>query len=726
MFTCLLSRVDGIKVRWSGSILSVALRVLSAFNLGLADTHMHASIWLCPVPFNGERLVTSKLFRVCDLLRGYLQQSCSRLEEGTSVYGRIASVLKCVAVLGLTMEAERLELSFSHGVMKEYAKLLECTAGLHVILLKLRLRLLVASENVSVSVSLGRKVMHDAFSSVSAILESLDNLHPYLVKQGKTKLSTYSFWSKILFERGFVQLLKLACAKAVAHAPYHSPADAKRYRASADLFFAHSRLISEYTCELDQSSHSSKEAARFWVWECLVDKEAVVTEFLSSSLTFCVAEAVEQKDDVLESKRETLNEFVSTKSQAVFEQLFQSYNKSGSGRLHEVELETFRTDLSSSVPTARDTIGQEHSSPIRFQSYLLWTALMRPEGFLLYLSRIHWHKKITTFIPKLVPIQKQLETFSSEQKTQLKTGGVEAMYEILLRSSPVVNLNEVRQRFHIDLSEETMQMEKLPDKDHQQLDPVTPEACLVDYFVVVGAGDVQARTNADHSLEEDGEMDAADNPNDAHFSPEIVSVWPPMEDHLDSTKDFSEVEQLQFALMQQQEPFPGKIFLPSPSPLTSTTEDLPMFCFPYGLRLHVTTDSMPPESYSFTIVLTDTSGRQRYGTCFVFYEEMSMRSLASAIKRGGQQIPSWVYERTSSKANELRSHIYAPTCLCILSRWPFHDAFKSCLSHLHRISKRSTPTPIERYIKRLLYETPVPPKGTTQVCTAVSAEEIVV
>lgn len=470
-------------------------------------------------------------------------------------------------VLGLSMERNRLDLSLSYGVMKEYARVLECSASLHVVLLKLRLRLLFDSPGNAMSVSLGRKVMHDACSCVGAVLETLDNLHPYLVKQSKVKQSAYAFWSKILFERGFVLLLKLACAGVVTQEPYLSPADAQRYEASADLFFAYSRLLAEYTCELDPSSQRGQQAALLWVWESLVDKDAIAKAFLQSSLSSEDFQNALPKDLLL-SKKATLEEISSENAQAVFQQLFRAYNKSGSGRLEGAELEKFKEELQSPTPgdantsncASFDSFAGQHLSPVSFQSYLLWAALTHPEKFLLYLARAHWHNKVTTFISKLAPIQKQMES-ASGSLGEVKTGGVEAMYEILLRSSPVVDLAEVRQRFHVDLSGQLPQMEPLPDKDQQQVDPVSKEACLVDYFVVVGAGDVETKPKLPSTTLVDRQTggDPMQSPNDAHFSPEIVSVWPPISGHADTTKEFSRVEQLGFALMQQEEPFPGKL-----------------------------------------------------------------------------------------------------------------------------------------------------------------------
>ena len=40
--------------------------------------------------------------------------------------------------------------------------------------------------------------------------------------------------------------------------------------------------------------------------------------------------------------------------------------------------------------------------------------------------------------------------------------------------------------------------------------------------------------------------------------------------------------------------------------------------------------------------------------------------------------------------------------MCVLSHWPFFEAFKKFLSQLYRISVSAQPLPIERYLRILL------------------------
>jgi hypothetical protein len=59
--------------------------------------------------------------------------------------------------------------------------------------------------------------------------------------------------------------------------------------------------------------------------------------------------------------------------------------------------------------------------------------------------------------------------------------------------------------------------------------------------------------------------------------------------------------------------------------------------------------------------------------------------------------------------------IYVPKAICILSHWPFLDAFRSYLTTLYRLSLTPTPVCLERYICNLMHEIPLPPQGKIEV-----------
>ena len=56
-----------------------------------------------------------------------------------------------------------------------------------------------------------------------------------------------------------------------------------------------------------------------------------------------------------------------------------------------------------------------------------------------------------------------------------------------------------------------------------------------------------------------------------------------------------------------------------------------------------------------------------------------------------------------------------PKTLCVLSHYPFHNAWRTFLQQLYRISLSSAPLPIERYIANFTVELPLPPRGQVEV-----------
>ena len=67
-----------------------------------------------------------------------------------------------------------------------------------------------------------------------------------------------------------------------------------------------------------------------------------------------------------------------------------------------------------------------------------------------------------------------------------------------------------------------------------------------------------------------------------------------------------------------------------------------------------------------------------YGTAITFYEEYDEESLSDKQKDMLQLKPGQKWSRKSDRK------ILANKCICLLSRWPFFEAFKSFLFYLHK------------------------------------------
>jgi len=169
------------------------------------------------------------------------------------------------------------------------------------------------------------------------------------------------------------------------------------------------------------------------------------------------------------------------------------------------------------------------------------------------------------------------------------------------------------------------------------------------------------------------------------------------------------------------------------------TNELPMFVFPHGLRLlrRKRTDAPMPSFFPF--VFTGLSGERIHCVCLTFFEELSdgvVRKLEGRHRRihasveeeiRGVEMPE-NKDRSKKSGDKMAQDesgrsgdtpsigsvthgIYAPKCICIISRFPFYRALRRFLRQLYRISLSASPAPLERYISYLVTFLPVPKPG---------------
>lgn len=194
------------------------------------------------------------------------------------------------------------------------------------------------------------------------------------------------------------------------------------------------------------------------------------------------------------------------------------------------------------------------------------------------------------------------------------------------------------------------------------------------------------------------------------------------------------------------------------------------FCFPTGLRL---ARGMQMPSF-FSFVLTNGEGDRSYGHTLVIYEllpeeaevrltyqiqEWELRQEEERRRREGETPPlkretgrtGAFFAEEEEKEDKASSHpdsegapanssvrpststdpsspsssspsspsdverIFAPKCLCLLSKYPFVDASRAWLLQLYRLSCSPTPVPLERYICNFLLEVPCPVPGRVDI-----------
>lgn len=196
-----------------------------------------------------------------------------------------------------------------------------------------------------------------------------------------------------------------------------------------------------------------------------------------------------------------------------------------------------------------------------------------------------------------------------------------------------------------------------------------------------------------------------------------------------------------------------------------------MFCIPEGVRL--STDPDLPSFYNFCA--TGADGVRVWGSCLRFFEEVPMEKLASlwareqmstaaedelfelksddheSLPASGstsslQVLPAQTVRRPSlsgpadDSTNSpqidmsprpaqhrtleewiaqfpvtLPCKIYAPTCIVVLSTYPFLNEFRTFLTELYRCSLCPQRIPLERRLYNFVAQVPLPPRGLVRV-----------
>jgi hypothetical protein len=199
--------------------------------------------------------------------------------------------------------------------------------------------------------------------------------------------------------------------------------------------------------------------------------------------------------------------------------------------------------------------------------------------------------------------------------------------------------------------------------------------------------------------------------------------------------------------------FPYKNYKGLPLP----EEELPMFCYPTGCRLHRAQfcDAPLPQYYGF--VVKNERGDSIYVSCVSFMEPLTQQkrrqldrlsenrrrvSLPHARFCAKQERRRRRRQGTlSSRDNTLGDFLvdsdesddedddesnmlltgfdegttFENKTICLVSRYPYWSAFRRFLSHLHSVSGSTSDLPLERYISHLLLAVPIPKPGGPSV-----------
>ncbi|TKC40622.1 hypothetical protein EI555_014041 [Monodon monoceros] len=110
-------------------------------------------------------------------------------------------------------------------------------------------------------------------------------------------------------------------------------------------------------------------------------------------------------------------------------------------------------------------------------------------------------------------------------------------------------------------------------------------------------------------------------------------------------------------------------------------ESVPLFCLPMGATIECwPSNSKYPLPVFSTFVLTGASAEKVYGAAIQFYEPYSEENLTEK-----QRFLLGLASSADEKSDSSKT-IHTSKCICLLSHWPFFDAFRKFLTFLYRYS----------------------------------------
>ncbi|XP_064618735.1 C-myc promoter-binding protein-like isoform X2 [Lineus longissimus] len=146
-------------------------------------------------------------------------------------------------------------------------------------------------------------------------------------------------------------------------------------------------------------------------------------------------------------------------------------------------------------------------------------------------------------------------------------------------------------------------------------------------------------------------------------------------------------------------------------------DNVPMFCLPMGATIESwSSKSQHPLPVFSTFILTGNF-EKLYGAAITFYEEYPEEKLTELQKR--------LLGLRGPKSAHSHQTVHINKSICLLSHWPFFDAFKKFLSYLYRISIVGPHTvPLERHISHFMHEVPFPSPQRPKILVQLNHESL--
>ncbi|XP_010641565.1 C-myc promoter-binding protein isoform X5 [Fukomys damarensis] len=150
----------------------------------------------------------------------------------------------------------------------------------------------------------------------------------------------------------------------------------------------------------------------------------------------------------------------------------------------------------------------------------------------------------------------------------------------------------------------------------------------------------------------------------------------------------------------------------------SLPESVPLFCLPMGATIECwPSNSKYPLPVFSTFVLTGASAEKVYGAAIQFYEPYPEENLTE------KQRLLLGLSLLDGKSDSSKT-IHTNKCICLLSHWPFFDAFRKFLTFLYRYSISGPHVlPIEKHISHFMHKVPFPSPQRPRILVQLSPHD---
>ncbi|XP_074925165.1 C-myc promoter-binding protein [Chelonoidis abingdonii] len=148
-------------------------------------------------------------------------------------------------------------------------------------------------------------------------------------------------------------------------------------------------------------------------------------------------------------------------------------------------------------------------------------------------------------------------------------------------------------------------------------------------------------------------------------------------------------------------------------------ESVPLFCLPMGATIECwPSNSKYPLPVFSTFVLTGASAEKVYGAAIQFYEPYLEENLTE------KQKSQLGLGTTGNGKSDNSKTVQTNKCICLLSHWPFFDAFKKFLTFLYRYSISGPHVlPIEKHISHFMHKVPFPSPQRPRILVQLSPHD---